>query len=225
MGHKTLQDFAQDLRGPNVAAEWRGSWATALLYRRPGVVLAWILARWQVHPATVTLAAFLLALSLPLQAWLWPFGAAPWLVCLSAMVFQILDCTDGTLARHTGQTSQRGADMDFLVDMAQWALLYLAIGILADRQFDTGYLWTAIAAVAAWSRLMARVTRDCLDSGDKGAPSTPTLKDYPSLFLGGISGLIPLFALAGSWLHWVVVALLIYALLDIIEGAMPLFRK
>ncbi|MBL6430978.1 MAG: hypothetical protein HPM95_06175 [Alphaproteobacteria bacterium] len=35
---------------------------------------------------------------------------------------------------------------DFLIDMAQWGLLYGSIGLLADRVLDTGALWTAVAA-------------------------------------------------------------------------------
>ncbi|KMW57391.1 hypothetical protein AIOL_002354 [Candidatus Rhodobacter oscarellae] len=223
------QDFASfsaDLRGPAAAAEWRGNWAMALLYRRPGIALAWVFAQCGLRPSAVTLIALALALTMPLQAWLGPMWFAPWSVALTGMLFQILDCSDGTLARATGQASARGGDMDFLVDMAQWALLYVSIGILADRVMETGHAWTALAAGAAWARLMARVVRDRLGSHADEAPAPvggPV--GLASLILGGISGLLPFLALAGAGLPWAVGFLLLYGLLDIAEGLAPLLRE
>ena len=221
----SLRDFAQDLRSSAAASEWRGNWAMALLYRRPGVLFALGFARLGWHPIHITVLAFILALSMPVQAWVWPIWVSPYLVFLSGVVFQILDCADGTLARRTNQASDLGGDLDFLVDMAQWFLLYSAIGILADRTLDTGFAWTTVAVFAAWARLMARVIRDRLNTSVNDGPTELRLSDYPSLFIGGISGLIPFLALCGGLLHWAVVALLIYALLDIIEGLAPLARK
>jgi len=173
---------------------------------------------------TVTLAGLALALSMPAQALVLPLGLAVWAVAISGLVFQVLDCVDGTLARLRGVTSRRGGDADFLVDMAQWGLLYLAIGLLADRTLDADWQWTALAGMAAWGRLMARVIRDRLPDVPGGETAALRLADYPVAFLAGISGLIPFLALSGSWLGIAVLALLIYSLLDIIEAALPLTR-
>lgn len=223
----TLATFRADLRSAAVAEEWRGSWATALLYRRPAVYLAYMANRADLRPGHITGMALVLALTLPIQAALLPLGLAVWGVALTGCLFQIVDCTDGTLARVTGQTSRRGADMDFLVDMAQWGLLYLAIGILADRISGGGYLWTAVAATAAWARLLARVARDRLAHMATAAakPRRNTAIDAASLLLGGVSGLLPFLALAGSALPWAVGFLMLYALLDIGEGVLPLLRR
>lgn len=218
--------FAEDLRSAAAADEWRGNWAMALLYRRAGVALAWALAGRVAAPSVVTGFALLVALTLPLLALALPLAAAPWAVCAAAVLFQILDCTDGTLARVTNAASKRGGDLDFLVDMAQWAMLYLAIGILADRVAETGAFWTAIGAGAAWARLMARVVRDRLKEPEAPASAAPpSFAVRISRVLGGISGLLPFLALAGAYLPWAVSFLLIYALLDIAEGLAPLFRR
>jgi len=222
----SLAAFANDFKSDAYREELRGNWASAVLYRAPAVVLAWLCARLGLRPIVVTLMALLVALLLPVLAFALPISTAPVWVFLGGAIYQILDCVDGTLARTTGQMSRRGADLDFIIDMAQWGLLYLSIGFLADRSIGTGWEWTLLGVCAAWARLMARVIRDRV--GDPQSNETPRpLRpiQLPALFLAGISGLIPFLALSGSWIGAAVIALLIYGLLDIAEGLLPLARR
>ncbi|MDJ0824369.1 MAG: CDP-alcohol phosphatidyltransferase family protein [Rhodobacter sp.] len=219
----SLKDIFGDLKSAKFAEEVRGNWSTALLCRVPGFFLVWGFVRLGVGAMAVSLAALALAMVLPVLAYGLPLASAGIWVAVAGLVFQVLDCADGTLARVTGTTSRAGADVDFLTDMAQWGFLYLAIGILADRTLDTGWGWTAVACAAAWVRLMARATRDRLEDGDGGPPPVTPANAVP-VFLAGISGLIPFLALSGPWLGVAVTALLVYALLDVLEGLLPLFR-
>jgi len=222
----SLEKIADDLHNGRLWTELRSSWAIALLYRVPSLPLVWLAARIGISPTTVTLLALALAFSMPLQAVFLPLGIGAWAVALSGILFQILDCVDGTLARVTGQSSKRGADLDFLVDMAQWGLLYLAIGLLADRTLDDTWNWTAIAALAAWLRLMARLVRDRLDQPtDDDRPAQLTPAQLPGAFVAGLSGLVPFLALTGGGLGWAVSALLIYSVLDLVEGLLPLLHR
>jgi hypothetical protein len=50
------------------------------------------------------------------------------------------------------------------------------------------------------------------------------LAQYPSAFIAGISGLIPLLALTGPWMGTAVCALVVYSLLDVAEALVPLVR-
>lgn len=230
----TYADFAADLEGPDAAEERRSNWAVALFFRRPGILCAVGFARAGWSPAAVTLCALALALSMPVQAWLLPLAVAPWAVCAAGVLFQVLDCADGTLARGTGQSSRRGGDLDFLVDMAQWGLLYGSIGLLADRTMGTEFAWTALAVTAAWARLLARVIRDRLalappplqeDTSPQPPQKSLSLIDRVSLFLSGLTGILCLLAISGPWLPWAIGFLLVYALLDVGEGLTPLFRR
>lgn len=218
---------AADLSGERYRAEWRSSWAIALLYRAPALPLVWLLARTPVTPLAVTLAALALALALPVLAWGLPLGWAGAAVAAGGALFQVLDCADGTLARVTQRSSARGGEADFLVDMAQWGLLYIAIGLLADRTLSGEAVggWTALAATAAWGRLLARVISDRLKGfgGGESAPLRPA--DYPAAFVAGLSGLIPFLALAGPWLGWAVAALALYSLLDLGDALSPALRR
>jgi len=219
-----MAQVAADLRGPWFRVELRSSWATALLYRAPSVPVVWALVRLGVSPLAVSLIGLLLALSMPLQALNLPVGIAAVTVALSGMMFQVLDCADGILARVTDRTSKLGGDVDTLIDLTQWGLLYLSVGLLADATLDTGLFWTASAAVAAWARLLARVIRDRLDDGIEATPRPLRLAQYPSAFIAGISGLIPLLALTGPWMGTAVCALVVYSLLDVAEALVPLVR-
>lgn len=212
----SMRAIAADLRGGRWRDEMRTSWAIALLYRVPSLPLVWLAVRVGLGPTTVTLAALALALTMPLQALVLAPGYAGLTLAFSGVLFQILDCADGTLARVTGQASRRGADLDFLTDMAQWALLYLAIGILADRTLGGGWGWTAVAAGAAWLRLFARLVRDTLTDDRLQSHTRPVhLRELPVIFVTGLSGLIPFLALAGSALWLSVWFLLVYAMLDL----------
>ncbi|MBL6432572.1 MAG: CDP-alcohol phosphatidyltransferase family protein, partial [Alphaproteobacteria bacterium] len=166
-----------------------------LFYRIWSFPLIWLLARTPVSPTAVTLSSVPLALSMPVLALTLPLEQAA-RVGLVAILFQILDCVDGGLARCTGRTSRLGGTLDFLIDMAQWGLLYGSIGLLADRVLDTGALWTAVGCAAAWVRLYARVVRDA-GAGGADAVSAAGAKrpagplDVVLWFFAGLSGAIP----------------------------------
>ena len=72
--------------------------------------------------------------------------------------------------------------------------------------------------------LCARRT-DRLKEDGASDPAPLKLLDYPALFLAGISGLIPFIALSGSWIGFWVGALLVYSILDSLEGLLPLFKR
>jgi len=220
----SLGHFAKELKSDGFRNEFRTGWSIALLYRAPGVVAAWGAAHLGLTPFVVSLLAFVAALLMPFIALWLPITLAPMCLMLAGVAFQILDCADGTLARGTNTVTERGGDLDFLIDMAQWGLLYFAMGLLADRVLGGGWGWTALGAVAGWGRLLARVIRDRLDDGIKRAPKALRPVDYPVAFISGILGLIPFLALSDQWLGVAVIALVVYSVLDIIDAALPLTK-
>ena len=227
--HPTLREIAQDILTGRLRNDFYEYWSMALLYRMPSLPLVWVSVRIGVSPVQVTLAGLLLALSLPLQAAVWPLAVAPFAVCFSAALCQVMDCADGTLARLTGRASLTGRDLDFIVDMTQWGLLYVALGLIADRLAGGGFGWTALSMTAAWARLLARVVRDRLSAGgiDDETPAKPPkgAVEFVLVALAGMSGLIPFFALLGPWITWAILFLLIYGVLDVLEGAVPLVAR
>lgn len=218
-----LRDIAKDLVGPRVKEEMREGWVVVVLYRVPSLPFVWLFARLGISPVGVTLLSFALALTMPVQAGYLPLWMAPWMLALSGALFQVLDCADGTLARVTGRTSVLGADLDYLCGMAQWGILYVSLGVLADRVLETGAYFTAVGAVAAAVRFMARLIRDQVTSRLPAADPKPLKPlDWPVAFVAGLSGLIPFIALAGDHMGALIWVLVGYALLDVVDGLLPL---
>lgn len=223
-----LVEIIADYRARKWASDLRMDWAIAILARLPSFLLIWLFARRKIAPLSVTYASILLALSLPLLALFLPAAVASIVVFICAWLFQILDCTDGGLARATGTVSDRGEQIDFLADMLQWAMLYAAIGILADRQFDSGWTWTALGILAAWGRLFGRIIDDTLgakSSASIGDQPKFSLQQVPLAFVTGLSGALPFLALAGDYLHLAVYGLLVYSLLDIANNLRPALKS
>lgn len=219
----SFRQIVGDLRSENIKNERRGDWAIAFLYRIPSLVFSWGFVRMGLGPMAVSTLGLVISLFIPpLALWL-PFGLAIWAVCICGVLFQILDCSDGTIARVSGRTSILGADLDYFFGMTHYLCLYPAIGILADRGLDTGLFWTVIAVVAVAIRFLARLIRDqiALRKGP-GEPKPLKFADLPISFLAGLSGLIAFGALAGPYLGFVVIALLIYSVLDVIDASLPL---
>ncbi len=226
--HPSMREIAQDILTGRLRNDFYEYWSMAVLYRIPSLPLVWVFLRIGVTPVQVSLAALVLALSLPVQAVLWPLAFAPFAVFFCAVLCELMDCADGTLARLTGRASTAGRDLDFVVDMTHWGLLYAALGLIADRMAGGGFGWTALAMTAAWARLLARVVRDRLNGGgieETLAKPPKGAVEFALVALAGMSGLIPFFALLGPWLPYAIVFLLIYGVSDVLEGAVPLVAR
>ncbi|WP_204112466.1 CDP-alcohol phosphatidyltransferase family protein [Shimia biformata] len=196
--------------------EWQTEWALSLLYRRPGFIVAWALLRLGFNANHATAASLVLTLLMPFAALAMPIEAAAVMVFWLAVTHQILDCADGSMARVTGTAGAAGARFDFLVDMLHWGLLYLSLGLLADAQFNSGWTWTAVALFAGWLRLFARVCRD-------STPTPPPTADAPAppfivMAVSGLNGLIPLLPVAGDHLHWAVLFITVFSVLDLADS-------
>mgnify|MGYP001767078596 CR=1 FL=1 len=208
------------------AEEARSDWAYVAFYRPLATTLAWILAHGPTTPMAVTLAG---GVSIPLMiaAALWlPAGIAVPVVGLLGWLGGLLDCVDGDLARLTGRTSWLGRYVDFQIDVARWATLFVAVGHAADRAAGGGATWLAVAGLAAWLRLFARAARDYrFGTLGREPPSEPkpfrwTPASLAETFVSGLDGLLPI-ALGLGWLAglggWVLLLPLAMALADTIR--------
>ncbi len=200
-------------------AEYLDNWAIYLLYRWPGNVLAWLLLKTPLTPTQVTLSGLGVVGLMLLCALLLPLTLAPWVTLALAMLFQVLDCTDGAMARTSGRTSAVGGRLDFMVDMVQWGILYACIGILADRTLETGTLWTMFGFAAAWLRMLARIANMMAnrmrDRQDKPPTSAAAPQQKKVQLLAGLGGLLPFLVLTGPFLYISVAIVLLYSLGDL----------
>lgn len=101
----------------------------ALYFRPLSMRLTWLLARTPLNPRHVT---WLSLGAGALGAWLLAFGRGYWPPVGGALFFhlaQVLDCTDGELARLTGDKSVFGARLDSIFDRLKDCLAFAAIGV------------------------------------------------------------------------------------------------
>ena len=219
----SLREVFSDLKHEHILEERRGDWATALMFRLPSQFVAWFFLRLGWSPSMVTSVGFLTAVTIPFVALFLPLHLATWAIVILGAFFQMCDCADGTMARISGKSSILGADFDFLVDMFYYACLYISIGLIADRVLDTGYFWALMGAIALSARYFARLVREQTKKHiGENKPGPIKLRDVPTAFIAGLSGLIPFGVFAGPYISWVVIALIVYSVLDIIDALKPM---
>ncbi len=122
---------------------------TELVYRRFSRPLAKVLSRTSVSPNTVTIIATILGIASGFLI------AAKMIYLAVAVIFisQILDCTDGDLARMTGRVTRVGAYLDRIFD--RFVDAAIIIGIIA---LDSADLWLggALAIVGSFGVSISR---------------------------------------------------------------------
>jgi phosphatidylglycerophosphate synthase len=222
----TIAQIAAEYRDNKLNEELRGNWVIALVNRLPSFPLIWLFARLGASPTTVTVGGAAIAVALvPVALWV-PLWLAGPLVFFLGWLYQVADCVDGGLARITDSGSEFGAEVDFLVDMAQWGLLYIALGLLADRHGGSLGDFTAIAAAAAWLRLYVVLFRYFAVSKAHVHDNRPLrLVEIPVAFFAGLSGAIPFMALLGPFLALAVPLLLAYSILDLLDAGLASLRR
>lgn len=219
----TLGDIRRSHPRRKVIIEWRRDWAMTLFSRQPGFVVAWVALKLGISANMITLMSLVVTLALPVVAYGLPLPVAGIVVFAMAMTHQVFDCADGTVARVSGTASDHGGRFDFLVDMLHWGTLYASIGLLADQQFESFWMWTALGLLAGWLRLLARVFRDSVPTSKLDDPDAPP-PPFVVMVFGGLSGLIPFLALLGGNLHLGIFALLIYSALDVGDAIYQVMR-
>lgn len=208
--------------------EARSDWAYVVFYRPLSALFALMLARTPATPMAVTLAG---GLSIPLMiaiAVLAPAPLAAPMVGLLGWIGGLLDCVDGDLARLTGRTSWVGRYVDFQIDVARWATLFVAVGLAADRAGAGSGFFLGLAALAAWLRLSARAARDyrvaTLGRDPAATAAAPAARLSLGTVLGriivGLDGLLPIALGLGSLAGlggWVLLLPLAMACVDVVS--------
>jgi len=220
---------------PKFAHELRTEWAIALVYRPVSFMLTPLFAACGASPGMVTLLGLAIALSLPWLALDLGTGAWAWVGVLG-LVFCVLDCVDGDLARATGRASPWGAYSDFVSDTLYRIALYASIGLMVDAAAGHAGESARVLGVAgeraglaagllcALLAIAARACRLFIEAGARGvherlAPAQSGAGNVTVAFLSGIDHLLPVGVLAfgaAGRLEWLLAWLLAYSLGDLL---------
>ncbi|GIE87248.1 CDP-alcohol phosphatidyltransferase [Actinoplanes regularis] len=138
------------------------------------------------------------------RAWGWPVGL---LALAGWQLAYALDCTDGQLARATGQSTAAGGRLDVLCDVAVQSTLVAAVSATAKAQQPDTPAWLLAAFAATW--MVNLVTSVMQSSGQETSMVTnrslpvrvvKLVRDYGAVIaLAGV-----LLTAAPQWAVWFV---------------------
>lgn len=124
---------------------------TYYVYRRFSVPIAKLLIPTGISPSTITLSSTFIGF---LAAYMIATGEAIYGVIL-LFISQILDCTDGDLARLSGRVTKKGAYLDRVLDRFVDGALIIALIALNPAYWFVGTLAIAGTFLVSVTRIMA----------------------------------------------------------------------
>jgi phosphatidylglycerophosphate synthase len=138
------------------------------------------------------------------RIWAWPIG----LLALVGWQFAYaLDCSDGQLARVTGQASPAGARVDVLCDVAAQIALVAALSATAEAQVPETPAWLLAVFAGTW---MVNLVTSVMQTGPQAASmvtstSLPVrvvklVRDYGAVI--AVAGVV--LTVAPQWTIWLV---------------------
>lgn len=220
-----LHHLFADYRANRYREELLTDWGSALLYRPAGIVIAWLLVGTRVTPNAVTGAGAGLLVLMIAAILIAPATTALAAVLALSLIYLVLDCTDGTLARAKGHVSVSGHYWDLVADQIYRGVVYMSVGYLVDNlaPWTLPVSQTACLACAAWLASLARVARNNLNRLAPVESLPPKRGEGFTLFsfLSGIDTLFPLLVVL-AWslgiFHLLVAWLLLFSLGDAIAA-------
>lgn len=228
--------------------ELHGEWGAVVFYRGPAILLTPLLLKYSVKPTVVSVFSLMVVMAIPLTLLL-PEPIDFIYLSTAGILFHILDCIDGNIARITNSHSRIGRYTDFIADMLQRIFIYLTLGLLIQSGMTVigladlyPFLLMVIAALLA---VMARLSREYAmaalsvtaaagpENGHSFREPGPVndMKKIGNMvfsFLSGLDTLTPFLILVSGllgqmgWLPW---WLVFYSLLDFLHTQFVVVRK
>jgi phosphatidylglycerophosphate synthase len=136
------------------------------------------------------------------EVWAWPIGV---LALIGWQLAYAFDCSDGQLARVTGQTSAAGGRLDVLCDVAVQISLVAALAATAKAQVPDTPAWLLAAFAGTW---MVNLVTSVMQHGDQAASMVSSrslavrvvklVRDYGAVI--ALAGVV--LAVAPQWTIW-----------------------
>jgi phosphatidylglycerophosphate synthase len=237
--HTTIADVIRGYNAAKARDEWYGEWGAAIFYRPIAFLITPALLRLSIGATAITLTALAIALSLPVIALSGTRSAAV-AIALLGILFGILDCVDGNIARATGTASRFGHYLDFVTDVVFRMSLYAALGLVADRLAvgpvglsGNAFALAAIAALLAVGARLCRIYSELMTGkkanerpNEVAAGSAMTLYVFP--FISGLDSLTSAAMLAAVYLGllgWLVLWLVAYSAVDFLYSQYDILSR
>nr|WP_296069071.1 CDP-alcohol phosphatidyltransferase family protein [uncultured Actinoplanes sp.] len=136
------------------------------------------------------------------EVWAWPIGL---LALVGWQLAYAFDCSDGQLARVSGQASAAGGRLDVLCDVAVQISLVAALAATAEAQVPDTPAWLLAAFAGTW---MVNLVTSVMQHGDQAASMVTSrstavrvvklVRDYGAVI--ALAGVV--LAVAPQWTIW-----------------------
>lgn len=161
----SFDDFYRVNRGGGLYSE--------AVSQRLGALIALGAARLGIRPTTLTLANLVIGLAVAAAVITRAGSWSAWVGILALIGWQVayvLDCSDGQLARVTGQGSPAGARVDILCDVASQIALVAALSAVAWERSGAP-VWIIALFCGTW---LVNIVTSVLQSGPNAASMVPS---------------------------------------------------
>lgn len=141
--------------------------------QRLGALVALSADRLGIRPTTLTLANLVIGLAVAFAVIARAGSESAWVGVLALIGWQVayvLDCSDGQLARVTGQGSAAGARVDILCDVASQIALVAAVSAVAWHRSEAP-VWLVALFCGTW---LVNIVTSVLQSGPNAASMVPS---------------------------------------------------
>ena len=128
----SIRDVILSYKSDKMHEELAGEWAAVALYRWLSFIITPLFLRTSISATGVTLISVLITITLPLAVFL-PFPFTYIFIGVISIVFNILDCVDGNMARMTNSVSDLGQYSDFIADIIHRIFVYITLGLIIDN--------------------------------------------------------------------------------------------
>ena len=210
--------------------EKHNQWIVYVFFRPVSLQFSHHLLNFGFSPTVISLLGLMVSFFLPLGGLILEETAFTYYLAGGIILFHVLDCIDGNIARTAQQASKAGAYLDLIVDVMHRLLSYLAIGMLAHQQYgedSTLPVFSAVvwAVLAAWLMVAAKLGRAHAIEDKKNEVELYAFDQkkvygwFDYLFFGvssldhAIAFLLP-FALYFGAIEYLIVWLVAYGLID-----------
>jgi phosphatidylglycerophosphate synthase len=227
----TVADIRRSYNAQKKGGEWRNDWMSALIYRPVSFWITPVLLIFSISATAVTVFSLALGFALPFVA-AYGGGSAYVTVGAISVIWAVLDCVDGNIARVTRTTSDAGRYLDFITDIVFRICLYAAIGLMADSEsweFAGDGQMFGSALIAALLMIGSRLCRDyaylafshrAAFQRDAGAIAKAGMFDrFVVPIFSGVDRIVPLAVFVVGelgGLAWLVLWLILYGALDLV---------
>lgn len=219
--------------------ELAGEWAAVALYRWLSFIITPLFLSTSISATGVTFISVLITITLPLAVFFpQPFDFL--FIGIIGIIFNVLDCVDGNMARMTNNVTALGQYTDFIADIIHRVFVYITLGLIIDNALvsdSSNLLPSEIAGISCLLAVTGRLSRIYYDAkfvtSDSSSAKYHTCGNFKKAenmvfsFISGIDSFLPVFIIIAGYfskLPYVLYWVFLYSLLDFCYSQFRIIR-